>query len=321
MTTGIGTEPGLRVESVHLLIVDDEDSYLERAKRILVLPGLVEVSTCRSPEEVRSRYGSNFPFQVAILDVNLGPGKPFVPLRLAIKEHRRTCQIVIFSDESAPTQARPIAEWVTKTAFDDDPDGRVLCDAVLGALHSFMEADQSPVDIERISRAYEQRRKGLVARLRRAYWRCTRYLRRKLKGRLDFGPRPDLGGLASRFWRTMSESFRARDVSTVEGRMDDPEHSDDYVQVSLEEVYPDGSREYLPYLMPRALFPRKFRKSGAGFRVISYMRGRRFVARIAATKVDRSKIDALLNDPIFQAIEQEERARLSQATMADNPGP
>jgi serine/threonine protein kinase len=123
-----------------------------------------------------------------------------------------------------------------------------------------------------------------------------------------------VGGLLAR--------FRPTDVTVVEGRMVDPGRSGDEVEVTLEDVFPDGSTEYPRYLMPRRLFRRReFLTPGAGFRVVSFMRGDEFVFKISKTKIDRSKLDELLSDPHLEALEKEQdsliRDRLqSRANMA-----
>jgi len=95
-------------------------------------------------------------------------------------------------------------------------------------------------------------------------------------------------------------------VSIVEGRMEDPDHSADEVEVSLLDVYEDGSTEPHRYLMAREMFPDpSFLKPGAGFRVLSYLRQGKFSAEITETKVDWSELDAILNDPDYKALEAE----------------
>jgi hypothetical protein len=60
------------------------------------------------------------------------------------------------------------------------------------------------------------------------------------------------------------------DVFTLHGQVENPDYSETDVEVYLEEIDPDGTKEFRQYFLPRKLFePKGLWKSGVGFDLVT----------------------------------------------------
>jgi DNA-binding NarL/FixJ family response regulator len=92
----------MKKEKLSILIVDDNENYVQRMKRLLnELDNVSCIFSANCYDEAVAQLDTNV-HDMVLLDINL-PGKSGISLLKKIKEHKWSCEVIMISNFSAET--------------------------------------------------------------------------------------------------------------------------------------------------------------------------------------------------------------------------